>query len=140
MREIKFRAWNKESKRMCEEESLASWIHTANNNGIAEGMVGMKQEPSDLGETCLDHLELMQYTGLKDKKTLTDIYECDIIDMEGNIRGNIYESPEVYKSLTTSVVAGMGYEDWENTKQRLVRQGKLIAEQPNLPQILRELG
>jgi len=84
--------------------------------------------------------EFVQYTGLKDKKTLTDIYEGDIIDMEGNIRGNIYESPEVYKALTTCVVAGMGYEDWENTKQRLVRQGKLIAEQSNLPQILRELG
>ena len=60
--------------------------------------------------------------------------------MEGKIRGNIYESPEVYKTLTTSVVAGMGYEDWENTKPRLVRQGKLIAEQSNIPQILREVG
>lgn len=85
-------------------------------------------------------LEPQQYTGLKDKQTLTDIYEGDIIDTEGNIRGNIYESPEVYKTLTTSVVAGVGYEDWEIAKQRLVRQGKLIAEQSNLPQILRELG
>lgn len=81
-----------------------------------------------------------EYTGLKSAKDLTDIYEGDIIDMKGNIRGNIYESPEVYKALTTSVVAGMGYKDWEHTKQRLVRLGKLVAEQSDLPQILRELG
>lgn len=67
MGEIKFRVWNEESKRMCEEESLSSWLHTSQNNGIAMGMAQMPQESPDNRETHIDHLEVMQYTGLKDK-------------------------------------------------------------------------
>jgi len=126
MRETKFRAYNKEKK---------EWLDPKETVLYLDGVLCM-------GNWKLDRekIEVMQYTGLKDKENLTDIYEGDIIDMEGNIRGNIYESPEVYKALSTCVVAGMGYEEWENTKQRLVRQGKLVAEQSNLPQILRGLG
>ena len=122
MREIKFRAWDKRQKQMSTPFTLTELTQYEH---IFEVKFKYLAKFNDL--------IWLQYTGLKDKETLTDIYEGDIIDMDGKIRGNIYESPEVYKALSTSVVAGMGYEDWENTKQRLVRQGKLIAEQPNLP-------
>jgi len=116
------------------------WVYGSLHPDSTRGEINLATFFSNLSVGVLDAETLGQYTGLKDEKTLTDIYECDIIDMEGKIRGNIYESPEIYKALSTCVVAGMGYEDWENTKQRLVQQGKLVAEQSDLPQILRELG
>lgn len=137
MREIKFRAWATLRKKMFSAYELGQDQEALLPDG--RGFANISSLDTSLSQIH-SHLLPLQYTGLKDKKTLTDIYEGDIIDMEGNIRGNIYESPEVYKALSTCVVAGMGYEDWENTKQRLVRQGKLVAEQSNLPQILRELG
>jgi len=129
-REIKFRAWDKRGKFMFLVREMF-WLNK-----------GLEVDDGATVRDCVDGVtgDIMQYTGLKSAKDLADIYEGDIIDMEGNIRGNIYESPEVYKALSTCVVAGMGHKDWENTKQRLVRQGKLVAEQSDLPQILRELG
>ena len=117
MREIKFRAW----------------IHDENN--ISEGWMSYKAYPMLENEIYIDGdvcdidecVELMQYTGLKDKNG-KEIYEGDICDCYGlgdrckieylyssfyvqseiggtilstvrsvEVVGNIYESPELAK-------------------------------------------
>ena len=65
MREIKFRAWNTDSKKM---ESFRYLCETI--------------EFTDVFFGHYINLELMQYTGLKDKNGV-EIYEGDIIGLDG---------------------------------------------------------
>lgn len=65
MREIKFRAWDKKTKRMFiifDSEEQEEWYLP----------------------TCRDNYVVMQYTGLKDKSG-TEIYEGDSIKHNGNM-------------------------------------------------------
>lgn len=75
MREIKFRAWNKDSKKMYKIGQITLEEGTWNYEPDNREYIGMSipYQPSFV---------LMQYTGLKDKNE-KEIYEGDIIEIKG---------------------------------------------------------
>lgn len=79
MREIKFRAWDKELKMMVYSKEQAGHIEYDTN---PVDSINIMLNEDDYG------LEYMQYTGLKDKNG-KDIYEGDIVEFSNKLHGYI---------------------------------------------------
>jgi uncharacterized phage protein (TIGR01671 family) len=114
MREIKFRAYVKEEEKVLPVYSLDfSWLesHPVSVAGCGDLDCGI----------CIDHyekekVELMQYTGLKDKNG-KEIYEGDVVelimpDTPFVIQGNGYSDVDIEKGFVTVGVVRFLYSCW----------------------------
>lgn len=105
MREIKFRAWDDFNKCW----PVIGWA--------------IKLEDDGSVKEIHPHIKVMQFTGLHDKNSLKELYEGDIIDADGNLKGNIYESPQIYEEGIDCLIEGMGTEKWRSTESIAMGRG-----------------
>jgi len=124
MREIKFRAWDKIKQRWCLCEELM-WCISSNPFTSGGGIFELDESnrERDSAWNIGTSYDLMQFTGLLDKNGLTEIYEGDIIDIDGNIIGNQYENEKLLKEKTNLIIQGFGTKDWGATYKEAMGRG-----------------
>lgn len=114
MKELKFRAWDKIRRRMVLNPQMD---YCECHDGY--GFTNMYDEQG----RQVEDFELIQYTGLKDKKGTVYIYEGDIINKEGQIVGNKHENRNLLKRKTNLLIEGLHTKTWETTNKKAIKRG-----------------
>lgn len=127
MREIKFRAYDTINKK---------WVDAFDKITVADEedlywswMTGLSGDHLVLLNDVVPFVEISQYTGLKDRNGLTYIYEGDILDENGLVKGNVYESPQIYINGIDHIITKMGTESWRGSESVAMGRGCKYAEQ-----------
>lgn len=69
-----------------------------------------------------------QSIGLYDKNGLTEIYEGDIIGVDGLKKGNQYENTDLLKDQSNLLIQRFGTATWETTNKKAMERGCKYSE------------
>jgi uncharacterized phage protein (TIGR01671 family) len=132
MRELKFRAWNKELGEM--------WI-----GGYVQfdtGNIWFDNEDGDMFEYTQAEFPLMQYTGLKDKNG-KEIYEGDILNDKRNKRRKykvVFDDGTLFCVSLSDGILPEGFNMHRLTKQNVQRLHEVIGNIYENPELLGAKG
>ncbi len=131
MREIKFRAWDEDDEIMYYSDKEYEDCFFGFDKGVVVGWL-RQTEPQTRDEHAYDYgkpVDVMQFTGLKDKKKdLTELYEGDIIGVDGLLKGNQYENPNLLQEKTNLLIPSITSKDWQAANRQAMERGCRHAE------------